>query len=560
MGIKCKLGFHNWDGCKCTDCGKIRDEQHEWKGCKCLKCDKTRDEQHDWSQDCEKCSVCGKIRTNQHDWTKDCEKCSNCGKTRENQHSWNGCKCSKCGKTRDEQHDWSKDCEKCSKCGKAREKQHDWSKDCEKCSICGKARSNSHKFSGIKCITCGSSANETQTGILFHSAIMNRDINALKDMISMGINTNLKDKEGFTGMIKASLEGFTDVVKCLLDCDVDHSAHGVNDITPLSVAASQGNYEIVSLLLAKGADKDAKENTKKMTPLIFASAGGHVQIVTSLISSGADKFARDSTGMAAIHYAASKGHTDVVKILIEAGVDPNTMGEENYLARPIHYATLNGHAEVVQYLVKSGARTDLKDVSGNTPLKTAQIQNDNKVIQALSGNYKETKVKDPLKHYIPNHESTELIKKAVSEMQSGRINAAIDTLDKAVKCDNNNADAWGILGSLLSKNGDKRSSECFKEFIRIRPQSPDGYQQLIFSYSRTQRPDLAIKSAHTFTEVFPDDANAWAVLAALYVESADDKNVNGGIDKGIDYYKKALKLDPNNELAKKVLPSLYSRR
>ena len=62
MNLKCNLGFHTWDGCKCTQCGK------------------TRDEQHDWLNDCEKCSRCGKTRENQHGWSKDGEKCSRCEK------------------------------------------------------------------------------------------------------------------------------------------------------------------------------------------------------------------------------------------------------------------------------------------------------------------------------------------------------------------------------------------------------------------------------------------------------------------------------------------------
>jgi hypothetical protein len=28
MSLKCKLGLHSWDGYKCAECGKIRDEQH----------------------------------------------------------------------------------------------------------------------------------------------------------------------------------------------------------------------------------------------------------------------------------------------------------------------------------------------------------------------------------------------------------------------------------------------------------------------------------------------------------------------------------------------------
>lgn len=128
MAFKCKIGLHNWNKCKCNECGKTRDKQHEWYGCKCYEC--------------------GKIREEQHDWSNDCEKCSRCGKTREEQHDWNDCKCSKCGKTRDEQHDWSKDCEKCSRCGLKRKKQHKW-KGC-KCKICGLE----HDWNNYICTKC----------------------------------------------------------------------------------------------------------------------------------------------------------------------------------------------------------------------------------------------------------------------------------------------------------------------------------------------------------------------------------------------------------------------
>lgn len=175
MAFKCKIGLHSWNGCKCSECGKNRDEQHVWRGCKCAKCGETRDEQHDWSLDCEKCSKCGKqsdyhhvwngcicnqcgkVRNEFHDWAKDCEKCSKCSLTRKNQHDWSkDCdKCSKCGRIRENQHDWSKDCEKCSKCGKIRMGQHDWSKDCETCSRCGKTRDNQHVLEDCVCKKCG---------------------------------------------------------------------------------------------------------------------------------------------------------------------------------------------------------------------------------------------------------------------------------------------------------------------------------------------------------------------------------------------------------------------
>jgi uncharacterized protein (TIGR02145 family) len=100
MSFKCNIGFHSWDGCKCSACGKIRDTEHEVsEDCgKCSRCGRTFDEEaHDWTSDCDKCSVCGKTRNNQHSWLKDCEKCSKCGKIQTNKHRFEGGICQICG-------------------------------------------------------------------------------------------------------------------------------------------------------------------------------------------------------------------------------------------------------------------------------------------------------------------------------------------------------------------------------------------------------------------------------------------------------------------------------
>ncbi|MDO5131958.1 MAG: hypothetical protein Q4D81_03120, partial [Eubacteriales bacterium] len=37
---------HTWNGCKCTVCGRVRDEGHTWNGCKCTVCGMIRDQGH----------------------------------------------------------------------------------------------------------------------------------------------------------------------------------------------------------------------------------------------------------------------------------------------------------------------------------------------------------------------------------------------------------------------------------------------------------------------------------------------------------------------------------
>lgn len=91
--LLCKLGLHEWKGCKCARCGETRDEEHSWDGCKCTKCRRTRDEEHSW--DGCKCTKCGKVRDTGHKIEN--YKCQKCGRTMPHSHQWSDFLCSICG-------------------------------------------------------------------------------------------------------------------------------------------------------------------------------------------------------------------------------------------------------------------------------------------------------------------------------------------------------------------------------------------------------------------------------------------------------------------------------
>lgn len=135
---------HKWNSCKCTRCGKTRDEQHDWDLCKgqCKRCGKKCLPKHEWNY-CT-CSICGeKSEHHPHNWQSigNCmEQCAVCGVNRE-QHKKEYCSCTVCGKVvSDYDHQWKRvegSCEdKCTICGKTRE-QHDWNGLCA-CRRCGK--------------------------------------------------------------------------------------------------------------------------------------------------------------------------------------------------------------------------------------------------------------------------------------------------------------------------------------------------------------------------------------------------------------------------------------
>ena len=100
-----------------------------------------------------------------------------------------------------------------------------------------------------------------------------------------GIDVDMKDEDGFTALIRASVDGFT---------------------------------EIVDKLLEKGADVDAKDNDDN-TALIWASWSGHTEIVAMLLDAEADVNAQGDDGYTALYWASRNGHTKIVKLLIRNG-------------------------------------------------------------------------------------------------------------------------------------------------------------------------------------------------------------------------------------------------
>ena len=77
-------------------------------------------------------------------------------------------------------------------------------------------------------------------------------------------------------------------------------------------AAWNGYKEIVELLIAKGADVNAKDNYK-WTPLHMAANGGHKEIAELFIAKGADVNAKDDVGDTPVDWADNKELADLLR-------------------------------------------------------------------------------------------------------------------------------------------------------------------------------------------------------------------------------------------------------
>ena len=124
-------------------------------------------------------------------------------------------------------------------------------------------------------------------------------------------------------------------------------------------AAGTGNIGAVKKHLDAGVDVNAS-NFAGWTPLHRAAIKGHTQIIQLLIANGADVNAKhDAFGTTPLHYAAEEGHKKIAELLITKGANVNLL--DRFKKTPLDYATdpdiPTASAEIAVLLRSYGGKT-----------------------------------------------------------------------------------------------------------------------------------------------------------------------------------------------------------
>ena len=128
------------------------------------------------------------------------------------------------------------------------------------------------------------------------------DENACMQLIEKGADLNVRDSYNNTALTLAAWI-CTDIALALIEQGADVNAFGAECNTALHLAACNGRGAVVTALIKRGAQLDARDGRDGNTPLIDAVSQGHADIAKALVNAGADVTVRNRRGVTAANYA-----------------------------------------------------------------------------------------------------------------------------------------------------------------------------------------------------------------------------------------------------------------
>ena len=144
--------------------------------------------------------------------------------------------------------------------------------------------------------------------------------------------------------------GYVDRLRERLDDDPSlATARSADGFGALHFASFFGKVEAARILLEAGARVDGyAENEIRVQPLHSAAANRHLEVCRLLLAAGADVNARQGGGLTPLHAAAQNGNAEMVELFLSAQADPKATTDAG--ETPAATAEAAGHHDVAQRL------------------------------------------------------------------------------------------------------------------------------------------------------------------------------------------------------------------
>jgi ankyrin repeat protein len=163
---------------------------------------------------------------------------------------------------------------------------------------------------------------------------------AVAGLLASGADPNTADEEGWTALHAAAVFDHLPVVRLLLEAGAAVDPRSADGFTPL-LNGARASADVVDALLAAGADPNAHDERLGWRPLDRFADYGNVDGIRLVLAAGAEVDARDFAGATALMAAAENGEADCVALLLDHGADASIRTEDGSTAASL--AARRGH-------------------------------------------------------------------------------------------------------------------------------------------------------------------------------------------------------------------------
>uniref|UniRef100_K1Q898 Uncharacterized protein n=1 Tax=Magallana gigas TaxID=29159 RepID=K1Q898_MAGGI len=185
-------------------------------------------------------------------------------------------------------------------------------------------------------------------------------------------------KNYLTPLMIAASQGYTDVVRCLIESGASVNASDRFDVSALHMAADEGHVDCVAMLLendamcnngtkySKHGSYTAFPHPGGTTPLHLAASANNIECVTMLIWHGADYNAVDEYGRTSLYIAAQKSLEECVHAHLDNAIwkDILSLPAKDTGDTPLHECVKNGMLSCIQALLRKGSDVNHKNLQG----------------------------------------------------------------------------------------------------------------------------------------------------------------------------------------------------
>ena len=189
-------------------------------------------------------------------------------------------------------------------------------------------------------------------------------------LVFLANKKEIEDSRGYTLLRNAAGRGEAETARFLMEKGTKVDAKTLRGRTPLYVAATFKKYNVLELLIQKGAN--VNELCPDESALFLSANNGDENLAKILIDNNADiNIIKTATnGFTPLFWAAVSNHQNIVNLFLRNGANVNAK-ENDRQETALHKMAHQGKLEITKILLENEANVHERDLRGFSALHVA---------------------------------------------------------------------------------------------------------------------------------------------------------------------------------------------